>query len=132
MNGSIEITSNTKNVDEEEYEKYRKKMGAQTILMSINGTIGNLAYFNNEKVMKQWNHVADLLKRDFRGSYPNDWFESLLDCYDEEIKRLKEALSIYQKYNRLNNDLDDYLFEIGKWGLDEVSQKPNPKDYGIE
>jgi type I restriction enzyme S subunit len=50
-NGSIEITSNTMCVSEEEYKKYKKKIGAQTILMSINGTIGNLAYFDDERVV---------------------------------------------------------------------------------
>lgn len=50
-NGSIKITSNTMCVSEEEYKKYRKKLGTRTILMSINGTIGNLAYFKDERVV---------------------------------------------------------------------------------
>jgi type I restriction enzyme S subunit len=51
VNSSIEINSNTMCVSEEEYKKYKKRLGSQTILMSINGTIGNLAYFKNEKVV---------------------------------------------------------------------------------
>jgi type I restriction enzyme, S subunit len=49
--GEIVITQNTKHVSKEEYMRYRKALNAQTILMSINGTIGNLAYYNNENII---------------------------------------------------------------------------------
>lgn len=51
MNKSIRVNENTKTVSKEEYEKYKKNLNERTILISINGTIGNLAYYANEKVV---------------------------------------------------------------------------------
>ncbi|MCG3707811.1 restriction endonuclease subunit S [Aliarcobacter butzleri] len=52
LNGeSIEINKNTKCVNEEEYIKNKKILDNTTILLSINGTVGSLAYYNNENVM---------------------------------------------------------------------------------
>jgi type I restriction enzyme S subunit len=45
------LTENTKCVSEEEYRKYKKNLGSTTILISINGTIGNIAFFNSENVI---------------------------------------------------------------------------------
>jgi len=50
-NGKIQINENTKCVARNEYNKNFVKLGKKSILLSINGTIGNLAYFNNEKVI---------------------------------------------------------------------------------
>jgi type I restriction enzyme S subunit len=47
----IVIDQNTKHVSNDEYVRHKKELNAHTILMSINGTIGNLAYYNNEKVV---------------------------------------------------------------------------------
>lgn len=49
VNGKIVINSNTKRVTQEEYNKYKKDLSDRTILLGINGTIGNVALFNNEK-----------------------------------------------------------------------------------
>ncbi len=50
-NGKIEIKANTKRVNKSEYEKYKKALDDSSILVSINGTIGNIAFYNNEPVM---------------------------------------------------------------------------------
>lgn len=50
-NGKINITQNTRSVDYDEYIKHQRDLNSQTILISINGTIGNLAYYNNETVV---------------------------------------------------------------------------------
>ncbi|MBU4321340.1 MAG: restriction endonuclease subunit S [Nanoarchaeota archaeon] len=50
-NGKIEIKENTKRVTIEEYEKYKKPLNKRTIFVSINGTLGNTAFYNNEKVI---------------------------------------------------------------------------------
>ncbi len=47
----IKITKNTKCVSEDEYYKNKKILDNTTILLSINGTIGSLAYYNSETVM---------------------------------------------------------------------------------
>jgi len=38
-------------VDEDEYKKHFKELNTRTILYSINGTIGNIAIYNNQKVI---------------------------------------------------------------------------------
>lgn len=50
-NGHISVNENTKKVSEEEYYKYKKELNERTIFVSINGTLGNIATFNNEKVI---------------------------------------------------------------------------------
>lgn len=47
--GKIIIKQDTKRVDYEEYEKYKKDLNDRTLLVSINGTLGNIAVYNNEK-----------------------------------------------------------------------------------
>lgn len=47
--GKIIIKQDTKRVSLEEYEKYKKELNNRTLLVSINGTLGNVAVYNNEK-----------------------------------------------------------------------------------
>ncbi len=49
--GIIEFKENTKKVSINEYQKYKKELNSRTVLVSINGTIGNVAFYNNEKVI---------------------------------------------------------------------------------
>ena len=50
-NGKILIKPDTKRVSFTEYQKYKKELNNNTILLSINGTLGNIGYYNNEKVI---------------------------------------------------------------------------------
>lgn len=47
--GKIIIKPDTKRVNSKEYEKYKKILNDRTLLVSINGTLGNIASYNNEK-----------------------------------------------------------------------------------
>lgn len=49
--GNIKVTSETKQVSETQMSENDKSLGLNTLLISINGTIGNLALYNGEKVM---------------------------------------------------------------------------------
>ncbi len=49
--GKIVLKASTKRIGEDEYLKYKKDLNESTILVSINGTIGNLAYYNNERII---------------------------------------------------------------------------------
>ncbi|WP_320047475.1 restriction endonuclease subunit S [uncultured Ilyobacter sp.] len=49
--GKIIFTDKTKRVDFEEYSKYKKELSNRTIMVSINGTLGNIAFYNGEKVI---------------------------------------------------------------------------------
>ena len=52
INGHIVINSKeTKRVSEKTFEKNNKQLDDNTVLLSINGTIGNLAYYQGEPVM---------------------------------------------------------------------------------
>ena len=48
VDGKIEIKDSTKRVSEDEANKYRKNLNHRTILVSINGTIGNVAKYQGE------------------------------------------------------------------------------------
>lgn len=49
--GKILIKDDTKKVDEEEYQKHKKDLNENTVFVSINGTLGNTAFYNNEKII---------------------------------------------------------------------------------
>jgi type I restriction enzyme S subunit len=51
VNGQIKIFDNTKRISEQESKKHYRDLKQNTILISINGTIGNLAFYKNEKVV---------------------------------------------------------------------------------
>ena len=51
VNGRIIIKSDTKRVDRTQYEKYKKELCDRTIMVSINGTLGNVALYNGEKII---------------------------------------------------------------------------------
>lgn len=51
INGAIEITPATKKVNAEIYKKHYIDISANALLLSVNGTLGKLAFYNGEKVM---------------------------------------------------------------------------------
>lgn len=51
LNENIEIKADTKRTTEEEFQKQGLCFDSQTIFVSINGTIGNVAFYNNEKIV---------------------------------------------------------------------------------
>ena len=50
-NGKIEIKPDTKKVNQSEYEKYKKELNNNTVFVSINGTLGNIAFYESEKII---------------------------------------------------------------------------------
>ena len=51
MNGKIIIKDDTKKLSSSEAKKHFRLLNNMSILTSINGTIGNVAYYNNEPVV---------------------------------------------------------------------------------
>lgn len=51
VNGSIVFNDKTKSVCFDEYQKHKRYLNDRTLLLSINGTIGNTAYYKQEKVV---------------------------------------------------------------------------------
>ena len=50
-NGSIEIKDDTKKVSEQEAKKHKRLLDSTSVLVSINGTLGNVAFYNGENVI---------------------------------------------------------------------------------
>lgn len=51
INGKIVFKDSTQKVSKMEYELYKKPLNGNTVLLSINGSIGNIADYNNEPVI---------------------------------------------------------------------------------
>lgn len=51
IDGKISVNDNTKRVSKAEFDKYKKELSDRTIFVSINGTLGNIATYNNEKII---------------------------------------------------------------------------------
>jgi len=51
VDGKISISGSTKRVNEVEAKNHSRDLSNRTILLSINGTIGNLAFYNSEKII---------------------------------------------------------------------------------
>lgn len=49
--GIIELKDNTKRVNKEEFEKNKRDLTLNTVLISINGTLGKVAFYNGEPVI---------------------------------------------------------------------------------
>ena len=69
MNGIIEITPTTKMVNETTYKKHYIELSRNAILLSINGTLGKLAFYNGEKVMLGKSACYCNLKSDFNREF---------------------------------------------------------------
>jgi type I restriction enzyme S subunit len=69
VNGYISIKKETKKVNESEYIKYKKELGDRTILLGINGTLGNLAKFRGEKCILGKSAAYINIKKDFSLDY---------------------------------------------------------------
>ena len=78
-NGVIEIKPDTKKINEKEFKKYKKDLNETTIFVSINGTIGNIAFYNNEKIILgksacYFNVAIEDLKKYFFYLFQTDFF----------------------------------------------------------
>lgn len=51
VSGEVVFGGDTKRTSKEEAYRHRRAIGDQTILLSINGTIGNLAFYENQNVI---------------------------------------------------------------------------------
>jgi type I restriction enzyme S subunit len=65
INGKIVVNSNTKRVNETEYLKHKKALSENTILLGINGTIGNVALYQNEQCILGKSAAYINVKSDF-------------------------------------------------------------------
>ncbi len=50
IQGKVQIKQDTKRIDYDEYLKIKKQLNQQTLFVAINGTLGNVALYNDENV----------------------------------------------------------------------------------
>ncbi|MGM0497519.1 MAG: restriction endonuclease subunit S [Bacteroidota bacterium] len=86
-NGSIIITDSTKCVTKEEYKKNCKDLNENSILMSINGTIGEVAFFKNEKVIlgKSAAYINCIYNEDINFVYYNLQTQKTINFFLSEL-----------------------------------------------
>jgi type I restriction enzyme S subunit len=126
--GKIIIKQETKKVNKSEFDKYQKPLSDKTILLGINGTIGNLAFYNGEKcvlgkiacyinvnnnVNKQFLYY-NFLNRDFQNflegiatgtTIPNVPLKGLRD-YTLNLPPLPEQTAIGEVLSSLDDKID--------------------------
>ena len=91
-NGHINIKSNTKRVSTEEAAKYRKPLNDRTILVSINGTIGNVGKYNNENCILGKSACYFNVAEDF--DYDFIYYVIANDIFKNTISRLATGTTI--------------------------------------
>ena len=141
-NGKIEIKNDTKKVNENEYEKYKKELNNNTLLLSINGTLGNIARYDGEKIIlgksvcyinikQQFN--VDFIKYIFNSkefqryltvgangtTIKNVPLSAIRNCEIKipNIENQNKIANILGKLDNkilINNQTNDNLYEIGK------------------
>lgn len=126
--GKIVTKQETKKVSKAEFEKYQKPLSEKTILLGINGTIGNLAFYNgekcvlgksacyinvNEKVNKHFLYY-NFLSRDFQNflegiatgtTIPNVPLKGLRE-YSFKLPPLPEQTAIAEVLSSLDDKID--------------------------
>jgi len=48
--GKVVIKAETKRISKEEFERIKRPINKQTIMVAINGTLGNIGFYNGEKI----------------------------------------------------------------------------------
>lgn len=84
--GNIVINKDTKRVSYTEYLKYKKELDDKTLLVSINGTLGNVAYYKGEKVVLgksacYFNLINDIDKRFVKYIISSNYFTKYINLY---------------------------------------------------
>jgi len=131
--GVIEATSLTKMVNKETYKKYCITMNHNTILLSINGTLGKLALYNGEEVMLGksvcYCNLKSEINREFvYGVMNTDAFNIFLESNatastikNVGLKAIREFKLILPP-KELQNKYVDFVDQVNKSKLLAVSQ----------
>ena len=76
MDGDIVFKKDTKRINEEQYLKNKRDLNKNTLLVSINGTLGNVAKYNNEKIILGKSACYINVKDEYNVDYVYFVFES--------------------------------------------------------
>ena len=130
-NGKIVFNKTTKRASREEYLKYKKELNERTVLVSINGTLGNVAFYNGEKVFLgksacYFNVVDDIDKKFVRYVISSKLFQDYIITYatgttikNVSLKSMRDftfrlpPINEQKRISKVLGDLDDKI-EINK------------------
>ena len=81
---AIVITPETRRINKAEYDRLFIKMDNKTVLLSINGTLGNTGFYNGEPVALGksacYSNLGERLNREFvQGLFASDMFQGFMD-----------------------------------------------------
>jgi len=126
-NGKIVFNENTKRASREEYLKYKKELNERTVLVSINGTLGNVAFYNGEKVFLgksacYFNVVDDIDKKFVRYVISSKLFQDYIITYatgttikNVSLKSMRDfifrlpPINEQKRISKVLGDLDDKI-----------------------
>jgi len=105
-NGKIILKSDTKRATLEEYAKYKKNLNERTILLSINGTLGNIACYNGEKCILGksacYLNVLDTVDKDYiRYILTDRQFQNYIDTFAHGTTIKNVSLKTIREYSFL-------------------------------
>jgi type I restriction enzyme S subunit len=105
-NGKIVFKKDTKRVSGEEYHKYKKPLNNRTILISINGTLGNIALYNNERCILgksacYFNVIDSIDKQYIRYVVSTDDFQGYISQFANGTTIKNVSLQVVRDYSFL-------------------------------
>ena len=126
-NGRIVFDEKTKRASREEFLKYKKELNERTVLVSINGTLGNVAFYNGEKVFLgksacYFNIVDDIDKKFVRYVISSKLFQDYIITYatgttikNVSLKSMRDftfrlpPIKEQKRISKVLGDLDDKI-----------------------
>ena len=151
VDGDIVLKKDTKRINEEQYLKNKRDLNKNTLLVSINGTLGNVATYNNEKIILGKSACYINVKDDYNVDYVYFVFESpefkkylqygangttiknvplsairnyeiSIPSKENQDKIVKILKSIEDKI-KLNNKINNNLLQLCRYKYDELNKK---------
>ena len=103
IGGKIVIKENTQRVTKEEFLKYKKELNDRTILLGINGTIGNVALYNGEKCILgksacYFNVVSDVSKDYIKYVIMDKSFQAYIENFANGSTIMNVSLKVVREY----------------------------------
>jgi len=103
VDGKIVIKESTQRVSETEYLKYKKDLNDRTILLGINGTIGNVALYNGEKCILgksacYFNVIDSVNKNYIKYVITDKTFQSYIENFANGSTIMNVSLKVVRDY----------------------------------
>jgi len=104
IDGRIVIKENTQRISEKEYLKYKKELNDRTILLGINGTIGNVALYNGENCILGksacYFNVIDSVNKDYiKYVIADKSFQSYIENFANGSTIMNVSLKVVREYD---------------------------------